>query len=140
LFLGRDRWWRISESKPVLSFVILSQAKDLNRSITPVDGVRSFLAKWLHHSAEKMQDEKTSCKGRSRISMSGNSCQAALHGCLPAETAAIYFAALQRPPSGGHLRKQTRCAKLPYRKRRAASPQPVLFPEKLNCRSVSRFS
>jgi hypothetical protein len=25
--------------------------------------------------------------------MSGNSCQAALHGCLPAENAAIYFAA-----------------------------------------------
>jgi hypothetical protein len=59
LFLGRDRWWQISESKPVSSFVILSEAKDLNRSITPVDGVRSFLAKWLHHSAEKMQDEKS---------------------------------------------------------------------------------
>jgi len=27
--------------------------------------------------------------------MSGNSCQAVLHGCLPAENAAIHFATLQ---------------------------------------------
>jgi hypothetical protein len=42
LFLGRDRWWQISESKPVSSFVILSEAKDLNRSITPVGWRKKF--------------------------------------------------------------------------------------------------
>src|SRR6266851_2320120 len=35
-------------------------------------------------------------------------------------------------------RKQTRCAKLPFCKRRAASPQPVSFPGKMNYRGVFR--
>jgi hypothetical protein len=37
--------------------------------------------------------------------MSGASCQAALHGCLPAETAAIYFAAPQHTPETNPLRE-----------------------------------
>jgi len=42
--------------------------------------------------AEKRWDENPA--RRSRFSMSGDSCQAVLHGCLPAENAAIHFAAL----------------------------------------------
>jgi hypothetical protein len=40
---------------------------------------------------------------------------------------------------GNTHRKQTRCAKLPFRNSRAASPQPVLFSEKLNRRSIFRL-
>jgi hypothetical protein len=50
--------------------------------------------------------------------MNGDSCQAVLHGCLPAENAAIYFAALQHTGTN------------PLRNAIFALPQPVLLPHK----------
>jgi hypothetical protein len=57
--------------------------------------------------------------------MSGNSRQVVLHGCLPAETAAIHFAAWQHTGNKPVAQRYF-----------PASPQPVLFPEQLNYRGV----
>jgi len=54
---------------------------------------------------------------RSRFFASGASCQAALHGCPPAEIAAIYFAAQQHPSETNPLR----AAALSQKKGRAAA-------------------
>jgi hypothetical protein len=51
----------IGQIREPKSVIILSEARDLKRSITPVDDVKSFLAKWLYRFAEKMQEE-ASCK------------------------------------------------------------------------------
>src|SRR5882672_1881073 len=67
--------------------------------------------------------------------MSGDSCQAELHGCLPAENAAIYSQCC----SGSDLVGAIFGSKPVARRYFSALPQPVLFPEKLNRRSVSRF-
>jgi large subunit ribosomal protein L20 len=57
--------------------------------------------------------------------LSGNSRQVVLHGCLPAETAAIHFAAWQHTGNKPVAQRYF-----------SASPQPVLFPEQLNYRGV----
>src|ERR1700739_2472715 len=49
LFRGCDRLVATLAAK-------VSEAKDLNRCVTSVDDVKGFLAKWLDHFAEKMQD------------------------------------------------------------------------------------
>jgi hypothetical protein len=54
--------------------------------------LRSFLAKWLHRFAEKNAGRNILQKPLSQFD-ERRSCQAVLHGCLPVETAAIYFAA-----------------------------------------------
>jgi hypothetical protein len=58
---------------------------------------------------------------RSRFFASGASCQAALHGCPPAEIAAIYFAAQQHTSETNPLRE----AALSQKKRRVAATRSV---------------
>jgi hypothetical protein len=59
---------------------------------------------------------------------SGASCQAALHGCLPAENVAIHIAAIEHTGIKPVARS---CL--------SASPQPVLFPERTPTRGVFRL-
>src|SRR5713226_342500 len=69
----------------------------------------------------------------SRFFESGASCQAALHGCPPAEIAAIYFAAQQHTSETNPLREAALLQK------KGPSPQPVSFPGKMNYRGVFRL-
>jgi hypothetical protein len=87
-----------------------------------------------------MQNLAMFCKPLALLT-SGDSCQAALYGCLPAETAAIRFAVLAPPlfPRDAGLkqalrtirRKQTRCVAQFRTPRISAQPQPVVFPGKI---------
>jgi hypothetical protein len=79
---------------------------------------------------EKKTQDEASCKSRSRNSMSGVRARQRYTGaCRPKLLRFISRRCNKH-------RKQTRCPKLTFRKRRAAAPQPVLFPEKLNRRGI----
>jgi hypothetical protein len=78
--------------------------KGLNRSSISVDELKKVF------SRNRFIDFAKDCgmqipASRSRNSTSANSCQAVLHGCLPAENAAIHFAALQHTPETNPLRE-----------------------------------
>jgi len=100
---------------------------DLSWTITSADVVERALRSIRFAKKRRTRNCSARC---SRNLLSGNSCQAALHGCLPAETAPTLSehcgSNICRLPRMHH-RKQTRCV-APLRIREARAAATFCFP------------